>query len=146
MIALAILIGIGSVAAIASQEPAPSRRASLHVHIAGFSFSPSPAQITQGDDVVWHNHDVSTHTSTSDSSIWDTGFLSNGEVSAAVTFGTVGTFPYHCNVHPGMLGTVEVQASGSEFSGAAILPALALGMAVCLLLLRRAGEGRSEDL
>jgi len=43
----------------------------------------------------------------------DTGAFDSGRVSAngsaSVTFATSGSFPYHCSIHPGMVGTIVVQ-------------------------------------
>ena len=43
----------------------------------------------------------------------DTGLFDSGRVTAngtvSVTFATRGTFPYHCSIHPGMIGTIVVQ-------------------------------------
>jgi plastocyanin len=48
------------------------------------------------------------HSATSDDPMgWDTGILASG-ASATITFPTAGTFPYHCSIHPDMLGTVDV--------------------------------------
>jgi plastocyanin len=66
-----------------------------------------PVIVSKGTQVIWVNSDDTTHTSTSDSGIWDTGILPVGASAAPVTFSTDGVFPYFCNVHP-MTGVVEV--------------------------------------
>jgi plastocyanin len=48
------------------------------------------------------------HTTTADSSGWNSGPIQPGQNSGAVYFGAVGTFTYHCSIHPTMTGTVVV--------------------------------------
>jgi len=79
-------------------------------------FSPNPIQITVGSTVTWTNATGPTHTATSDTGAWTTGSIAPGTTSAAVTFPTAGTFPYHCAIHPSMTGTVIVSAAAAPSS------------------------------
>jgi plastocyanin len=63
--------------------------------------------VSKGTQVIWVNADDTTHTSTSDSGIWDTGIIPVGTSAAPVAFNKDGVFPYFCNVHP-MTGVIEV--------------------------------------
>lgn len=63
--------------------------------------------VARGTQVIWVNIDDTTHTSTSNTGIWDTGIIPVGASSKPVTFNTDGVFPYFCNVHP-MSGVIEV--------------------------------------
>lgn len=78
------------------------------VAITNFTFSPSSVTIAKGTIITWVNNDGVAHTSTSDNNVWDTGSIAPG-ASKTVTFGTSGTFAYHCTVHPMMTGTIIVQ-------------------------------------
>ncbi len=78
------------------------------VAVTNFTFSPSSLTIAKGTVVTWQNNDGVAHTSTSDSGVWDTGSIPTGG-SKTTTFGTAGTFAYHCTVHPMMTGTIIVQ-------------------------------------
>lgn len=80
------------------------------VGIARFTFAPGTVTIVAGESVTWTNRDGVGHTASG--SGWDTGVLNRGE-SASVTFVAAGTFPYACEFHPNMRGTVEVRATGS---------------------------------
>jgi len=73
---------------------------------ADFSFTPQVVTIKQGQYVSWKNTGV-PHTSTSDNALWNTN-LTPGQTSGPVYFGTVGSFTYHCSIHPSMTGTVTV--------------------------------------
>jgi plastocyanin len=72
------------------------------------AYTPDGLNIAVGTTVTWMNTDSISHTSTSDVSGWNSGVVSpGGQFSFA--FQTAGTFPYHCTIHPGMVGTVVVR-------------------------------------
>ncbi len=80
--------------------------------IQGFAFNPQIMNINQGTTVTWTNLDSSAHTSTSDPASteqWDSGTLSQGDTFSH-TFNRVGTFTYHCQIHPSMTATINVAA------------------------------------
>ncbi|MCX6752035.1 MAG: cupredoxin family copper-binding protein [Candidatus Nomurabacteria bacterium] len=82
---------------------------SVPVKIQGFAFSPSTLTIKKGTKVTWTNNDGVAHTVTSDSgSLLDSGRILPGG-TFSFTFNTVGTFNYHCTIHPMMTGNVVVQ-------------------------------------
>jgi plastocyanin len=58
--------------------------------------------------VTWTNTDSIAHDVTSDTGVWNSTSMAPG-TQFTFTFQTKGTFPYHCAVHPGMVGTVNVQ-------------------------------------
>jgi plastocyanin len=83
------------------------------VSIEGFAFVPSAINIAVGDTVKWTNNDTPPHTSTSDTAVWDSGTLNNGD-TYEFTFNTADSYPYHCDIHPSMTGTVNVGSTGIE--------------------------------
>jgi plastocyanin len=71
------------------------------------AFSPDALDVAAGTTVTWTNNDSIAHTSTSNGAGWDSGAIPpHGQFSMAFT--NAGTFPYHCTIHPGMVGTVTV--------------------------------------
>jgi len=78
------------------------------VVMSDFQFAPQTVTVKQGQYVTWKNTGPSAHTSTADSSSWNTGTIQPNQSSGAVYFGTVGAFTYHCAIHPAMIGTVNV--------------------------------------
>lgn len=71
------------------------------------AFSPANLDVAAGTTVTWTNTDSVAHTSTADGNAWDSGAIApRGQFSRL--FGTTGAFPYHCAIHPGMVGTVTV--------------------------------------
>ncbi len=79
----------------------------------GNVFEPATITINVGDTVTWRNTDDVPHTSTSDDGVWDSGALAPGE-EFSFTFEEAGTFPYFCEFHPGMEGTVVVQEAAQQ--------------------------------
>jgi plastocyanin len=71
------------------------------------AFMPDNLEIAAGTTVTWTNTDSVAHTSTSNATGWDSGLISPGG-QFSFMYQTAGTFPYHCAIHPGMVGTVVV--------------------------------------
>lgn len=87
--------------------PTPTTAA---VSIVDFAFNPRTTTITQGSSVRWNNTANRNHTSASDSGLWNSGNIGGGQSFTRV-FTTVGSFPFHCNIHPAMTGTIMVVAA-----------------------------------
>ncbi|KAI9232294.1 hypothetical protein MVEG_09232 [Podila verticillata NRRL 6337] len=82
--------------------------AAVHmVTIKNFSFQPQEVDIKPGDQVTWTNNDIIDHTVVSnDGTSFASSNLATGQ-SFSFTFKTAATLPYHCSIHPFMLGTVK---------------------------------------
>jgi plastocyanin len=80
-----------------------------NVAIDNFAFSPASITVKKGTTVTWTNKDSAAHTVTEndDQKGPDSGDLAQGK-TYSFTFDTVGTFKYHCTIHPDMTGTVTV--------------------------------------
>jgi plastocyanin len=89
--------------------PAPSGEAtrSQKVKIVEFTYQPDPVTVQAGGKVIWQNEDVAPHTATADDGSFDTGTIEQGKLKSE-TFKRAGTYPYFCEIHPDMRGTVEV--------------------------------------
>ena len=68
------------------------------------SFSPNPGTVPADRTVVWHNVDTITHRVVFDDGEVDTGNIAPGAFSAPKTL--VGPGPYHCSIHPPMVGSI----------------------------------------
>jgi len=89
-------------------SPSPAAETEqIEVAISNFAFDPETVAIKTGTTLKWVNEDGATHTVTSDAGDWDSGNLNSGS-SYTLTLDQTGTFTYHCNIHPGMTGTIEV--------------------------------------
>jgi plastocyanin len=72
------------------------------------AYMPAELDVAVGATVTWVNGDSIPHTSTSDAPGWSSGIVGPGGRFSR-TFQTAGTFPYHCSLHPGMVGSVVVR-------------------------------------
>jgi plastocyanin len=77
--------------------------------------NPCVTNISMGDQVfwIWESGNAHNHSSTSDdgsSEIWDSGIQSS-PFAFDRFFDTAGSFSYHCEVHPGMHGTIIVSST-----------------------------------
>ncbi|HEX5929410.1 MAG TPA: cupredoxin domain-containing protein [Solirubrobacterales bacterium] len=90
-------------------SPAPSGEAAKaeKVKIVEFTYQPDPVVVQTGGKVIWQNEDAAPHTATADDGSFDTGTIEQGRIGSE-TFKDAGTFPYFCEIHPDMRGTVEV--------------------------------------
>ncbi|HSA94108.1 MAG TPA: cupredoxin family copper-binding protein [Terriglobales bacterium] len=99
----AVLIGTGSRAV--DQEAA---RPQTHtVLIKGFEFLPPTLEVRSGDTVIWKNEDIVPHTATAEND-FDSGGLDKGE-SWKFVARKKGSFPYICDYHPTMKGSLIVR-------------------------------------
>ena len=71
------------------------------------SFSPNPATIPADKMVAWHNVDTVTHRVVFNDGELDTGNIAPGGFSVATSLVAPG--PYHCSIHPSMVGTITGQ-------------------------------------
>jgi plastocyanin len=76
------------------------------------SFSPNPASLPAGQMVVWHNVDTITHHVVLNDRSVDTGDLAPGASSQPMAI-AAGGGPYHCSIHPVMVGSVNEDTSNT---------------------------------
>ena len=84
------------------------------VVIANLAFDPSAITVPTGTTVAWTNDDAVPHTVTSTDGAFDSGKFDPGG-SFSFTFNEPGSFPYICQLHPQMQGTVT--AEGEPVAG-----------------------------
>lgn len=79
----------------------------VSVAIADFAFNPADISAAVGQTITFTNNDSAPHTATLDDDSCGTANLSDGD-SGGLTFTVAGTYPFHCEVHPNMKGTITV--------------------------------------
>jgi plastocyanin len=115
---VATLVGLGGIAAAGVTASCFSDRSTAGstvceaspcvVNIRDFAFEPATLRVRAGATVRWVNQGPTSHTSTSDSPGWGSGFLAAGE-SYSRAFSLTGEFAYHCEPHPTMRATIIVE-------------------------------------
>lgn len=111
----AIVLGVSACSGYGNASPmtpnnSPSPPAdAITINIVGMngaqSFSPNPSTVPAGKRVVWHNLDSITHRVVFDDGEVDTGNIAPGAFSAPT--GLVAPGPYHCSIHPSMIGRAD---------------------------------------
>ncbi|MGE5707094.1 MAG: plastocyanin/azurin family copper-binding protein, partial [Bacteroidota bacterium] len=79
--------------------------------VRDFSFSPVTLTVPVGTTVIWRFEGPTPHSATSDpgsAQQWNSGVLGAGATYSR-TFNAAGSFPYHCDPHPFMKGTIVVR-------------------------------------
>jgi glucose/arabinose dehydrogenase/plastocyanin/uncharacterized protein YjiK len=76
------------------------------------AYQPNPAQINVGDTITWTNDDSQPHTVTSGQNgepdeQFDSAIMDSAQTFEH-TFTQAGEYPYFCELHPNMVGTVSV--------------------------------------
>lgn len=86
-------------------------QSSDRIEIRDLSSPPETLVVPAGTTVTWVNDDSYDHTVTSDDGTFHSGRLSPGEQFSHL-FDQTGYYPYHCDAHPSVHGTIQV-TSGS---------------------------------
>ena len=110
---LTLIAGVTFIACASAGTPssATSGPSAASVDIKSFAFAPASVTITKGQSVRWTNSDGTAHTVSSGTAPTKDGEFDRdiaNAASATITFDTAGTFPYFCNIHQAMKGTVVV--------------------------------------
>lgn len=100
----ALLLGALAAGAAAA---APAHAADVNVLFQ--EFAPAAADVLPGEAVTWSNISERSHTVTADDGSFDSGELAGGATFALVAPTVPGTYPYHCRIHAGMNGELDVR-------------------------------------
>ncbi len=102
---LCSIIGISLLSGCTQTTQTPSGN---NVYIQNYAFNPASLTVKAGDTVTWTNKDSVSHTVTSDTGLFGSSPLANGQ-TFSYTFTTAGSYAYTCSIHPAMHGTIIVQ-------------------------------------
>jgi plastocyanin len=84
------------------------------IEMKSITYSPKKIEITAGDSVVWKNTSYTQHSATSndDGKTFDTGLISPGKSSKAISFARPGDYLFNCSIHgKTMSGEIVVKAA-----------------------------------
>ena len=89
-------------------NPASGGAQTVQVIMTNRSYDPKEVTVNAGDTVTWVNQDAPQHDVVADNGAFKSNLFDKG-ATFSFTFTTAGTYPYHCSIHPGMVGTVIVK-------------------------------------
>jgi plastocyanin len=106
------------VSGLALAPVTPASAGGVTVDVVNMAFSPKTVTVPVGGSVTWSFGDAVQHTTTSNQGFWNSGPKSSGDTYTH-TFGSSGSYAYHCSIHTTMRGTVRVpvSATGSPAGG-----------------------------
>jgi len=103
IVGVAFLFGLSAAPAAARSEVP---QVTKNVSVVNFAFMPKTARVARGTTIKWKNTSDTTHTTTSNTGLWDKTLAPGATFSR--TFNRAGTFRYHCSIHPSMTGSIVV--------------------------------------
>jgi plastocyanin len=106
VVALALVVLAPSVGAQERGAGASGATLVARVRIIDFAFRPRNLAIARGTVVRWVNRGGRTHTTTSNTSLWNHTLAPDETFTRR--FRRMGTFAYHCSIHPQMTGAITV--------------------------------------
>jgi plastocyanin len=104
----ALLLTFGLLAGCGGSTTTSTAGSAVQVIMANRSYSPQQVNVRVGDTVTWVNQDSPQHDVVADNGEFKSNLFDKGG-TFSFTFTKAGTYPYHCSIHPGMVGTVVVQ-------------------------------------
>lgn len=79
------------------------------ITIDAFEFQPGDITVQAGTEITIVNDDNANHTVTADDGeSFDTDNIEEGGATTTITIDEPGAYPYHCDYHPTMTGTITV--------------------------------------
>lgn len=104
---LALLACLGQFDPASLDAAVPTASRNVDITIRDFFFDPPVVTVPVASSVTWTHMGVFSHTTHSDTGIWQSAPLGTGDVFSR-TFDTTGTFPYHCDLHPSLMTGIIV--------------------------------------
>jgi plastocyanin len=99
----------GALALLATAPGSVAAPAQEEVSIEFSDYRPDQLDVLPGQAVLWTNVSVRTHTVTSDTGVFDSGNVAPEGGQFSFLFSQVGTYAYHCTIHPSIVGEVDVR-------------------------------------
>jgi plastocyanin len=103
----ALLFANGSGSSGSHPSSAVSKASNVAIKIQNFAYSPATLTVRAGTTLSITNRDMTAHTLTANDGAFDSGTIQPGQ-TVRVTVHKAGTFPYHCEFHAFMSGTLKV--------------------------------------
>ncbi len=116
----ALLIGLGCKSTPSGNGTGCKSTSASQTLEAGdnLTFTPSSPTISRGQSVCWENLGTASHTvtalvtvsnGTTVDTLWNSDAQLNPDLVVLAAFNTTGNYPYHCRIHSGMTGVIQVR-------------------------------------
>jgi plastocyanin len=79
----------------------------MRITISDYAYQPAKITVASGASITFSNRDQTPHTATTPTGL-DTGSIKSGQ-SKTITVSKPGTYPYYCQFHAFMHGTIIVR-------------------------------------
>jgi plastocyanin len=111
VLALLLIVAGLLLASRITRPPPHTEPQQVIVALKNSAFQPRTTTIQAGDRLIWIDQDPIEHTVTSDTGAWESiGLAPDGSTAfRPLPFDTPGVYPYHCEIHADMTGTIIVQ-------------------------------------
>ena len=101
-------ISVAVAAVVVLLAPAGAALTPQEVNIEFSDYRPSQLDILPGEKVSWTNVSQRTHTVTSDTGLFDSSDVLGGG-HFTFQFTEIGSYHYHCTIHPSIVGEIDVR-------------------------------------
>ena len=104
-----LLMGVALLLLVGCNETPAEPVETTQVELRASSFQPQTVTVTQGTEVMWINTLAIAHTITPvQHTQWERQEMNNNGQTFVVRLDVPGTYPYECELHAGMEGTIIV--------------------------------------
>lgn len=103
-----VSLALAAAAALIFALPSSGKPRVAIVYVQFSAYGPSQLDVLPGQTVRWSNVSTRTHTVTADDGLFDSGDVPGGS-DFSFTFSSVGTYRYHCTIHRGITGEIDVR-------------------------------------
>jgi plastocyanin len=116
----ALLVGLGCKSTPSGNGSGCKSTVAIQTIEAGdnLTFTPTTPTVSRGQSVCWENLGTAFHTvtalvtvsnGTTVDTLWNIDAQLNPDLVVLASFGTTGNYTYHCRLHSGMTGTIQVR-------------------------------------
>ncbi|HWC39873.1 MAG TPA: cupredoxin domain-containing protein [Acidimicrobiales bacterium] len=92
-------------------SPTSASGGAATITIKNFAFQPPNMTVKAGTRITVTNQDSAAHTVTANNNAFDTGDINGGASKTFTAPSNLGSYAYHCTIHPFMHGTLTVTSS-----------------------------------
>jgi plastocyanin len=103
-----VALAVAAPALLLVAMPSSAALPVANVYIQFAAYGPEQLDVLPGQRVLWTNVSTRTHTVTSDDRLFDSGDVPS-DSRFSFQFNTPGIYRYHCTIHAGIVGEVDVR-------------------------------------